>query len=54
MIKHLCKHKVLDAGITYIPNDKGEIFLPKRFPQFNPVDEPKKVIKQSKKKINKD
>ena len=49
MIKHLCKHKVLDAGITYIPNEKGEIFLPKRFPQFNPVDEPKKAIKPKKK-----
>lgn len=50
MIKHLYNCKVVDGGKEYLPNDKGEIFLPKRFPQFNPVDEPKEIKPKRKKK----
>ncbi len=49
LIKHLHTGQVKIGNELYKPNSKGEIYLPERFEQFNPVDEPieeKKVVKK--------
>jgi hypothetical protein len=51
MIKHLHKHQVRIGNDLYKPNGQGELFLPKRYEQFNPVDEP---VKKKKKVVKKD
>lgn len=48
MIKHLYKHQIKIDGKLYKPNGQGELYLPIRLEQCNPVDEV--VIKKPKKK----
>ncbi len=52
LIKHLHTGQVSIGNDLYKPNSKGEIYLPERYEQFNPVDEPieEKPIKKTKKK----
>ena len=49
MYKHQYNGKVVDGGKTYYPDKHGIVLLPKRFIQFNPIDEAKKVLKFEKK-----